>query len=220
MSGPRILVLGDGEYDLGPVLGEALSPRGLFALPRLVHRLLSSPTDMAYVCGRFPDVPPVHGRGAKYARKVRSAIRRARQRQCDVVAIAIDRDRRANATTIVPLREGRDAMAHAGFPPCAVGMAVEAFDAWMIADGKALKAAGGDPTKGHPNPEKLNGKEGTSRHPKDLATEAFGGKAGLARNYAAVAKHVDLALLEKACPEGFAPFAAEVRERIGPVTGS
>ena len=214
MSIRRILVLGDGEYDLGPALGEERSPEGLFALPRLVHRLLRNPREVAYTCQRFPSIPAVHGRGHKYARKAQSAIRQAHQGQYHAVTIVIDRDRRSNAKTIVPLREGRDAMAPMSFPPCAVGMAVEAFDAWMISDGKAVKAAKGEPTKSHPAPEKLDGKEGTGRHPKDVAAQVFSGKASLTASYAAVAEHVDLELLARACPLGFAPFAQEVRERI------
>ena len=33
--------------------------------------------------------------------------------------------------------------------------------------------------------------------------------------YAIIAEKVDLELLVRACPEGFAPFAEEVRQRIG-----
>ena len=217
MTVRRILVLGDGEYDLGPALGKESGPEGLFALPRLVHRLLGDPRDVAYTCQRFPTIPPVHGRGAKYTRKAQSAIRQAAQQRYHAITIVIDRDRKRDAKTIVPLRQGRDALEHTAFPPCAVGMAVEAFDAWMIADGKAIKAAGGDPTRGHPAPENLDGNEGTGGHPKDVAAQVFSGKGGLAANYAAVAEHADLALLARACPQGFEPFAEEIRERIAPV---
>ncbi len=98
-------------------------------------------------------------------------------------------------------------------------MAVEAFDAWMIADGNAVSAAGGDGSRSHPDPEKLSGKEGTGSHPKDRAAEIFGGHAKLTEAYMAVADNVDLEVLAKACPRGFEPFAEDVREKIRPAVG-
>lgn len=217
MSTCRVVVYGDGAYDLGPDLGEDVPARRAYALPRLIHRLLREPPAVTYTAKRFPRIPPVHGRGHKYARKAMSAIRQARQGGYQAAAIVIDRDRQRTSRKLVPLRAGRDQLEHQGFPPCAVGMAVEAFDAWMIADGSAVRAADGDPAQSHPSPEALSGKEGTGGHPKDLAIRAFGGKRELAANYAEIARHVDLALLERACPQGFAPFAEEVRGRVGPV---
>ncbi|MCK4623701.1 MAG: hypothetical protein KAV00_00180 [Phycisphaerae bacterium] len=84
----------------------------------------------------------------------------------------------------------------------------------MIADGKATKKAGG--AGNHKNPESLNGKEGTGKHPKDIAANIFGEKRGLSKKYALVAENVDLPFLEKACPKGFKPFAEEVRDKISP----
>ncbi len=217
MTTCRIAVYGDGRHELGRDLGRELSPDSLPALPELVHRLLRSPSHLTYTPKSFPAVPPVHGRGQKYARKAQQAIREAGRLQFAAVAILIDRDRQPDAKRIAPLRDGRDAMMYGGFPPCAVGMAVETFDAWMIADGKAAEAAGGDPAKSHPSPESLDGREGSGRHPKDVAAEVFGSAKGFGGKYAVAAASVDLRGLEKACPKGFKPFADEVRERIGPV---
>lgn len=215
MSGRGIAVFGEGRHDIGNALGKALSPEELPALPELVHRLLGTPQHLAYTCLKFKDVRAVHGRGHKFAKKVVRAIRQAKRELFEAAAIVIDRDRKPDAERIQALRQGRDKMLHTGYPPCAVGAAVEAFDAWMIVDPKAVGAAGGDAAHCHVEPEKLRGKEGSRRHPKDIAADIFGSKKGLGKRYARVARHVDLPLLEKSCPRGFAPFADEVRERIG-----
>ncbi|HUT01979.1 MAG TPA: hypothetical protein VM031_05965 [Phycisphaerae bacterium] len=217
MSIRRVVVYGDGPYDLGPNLGREVAPDQTYALPRLVHRLLDEPSDTFYAAEIFASVPPVHGRGHKYGRKAQGAIRQARQGRYHAAVIVIDRDRAPGTRKLRPLQEARDQLQHQGFPPCAIGMAVEAFDAWMIADGNAVKAAGGNPAKTHRSPENLDKKEGTGGHPKDLAMQVFGGRDRVAEKYAVVAANADLALLERTCPKGFAPFAEEVREWIGPV---
>jgi hypothetical protein len=223
VSGKSVLVISEGRHEMGAALNVPLNSKALPALPRLVHRLTGCPPDVTYACKSFTDVPHAHGKGHKYAKKAQQAIREAGQGGFDALAIVIDRDRRPDSRTLRPLRQGRDALAQEAFPACAIGTAVETFDAWMIADGKAAKAAGGDPAKTHPNPESLDRKEGTDKHPKDVADAVFDteGGSGLGPMYAVVAEHVDLELLENACPQGFAPFAAEVRERIRPaVAGS
>lgn len=221
MSAVRVLVLGEGPSELGPKLDEALAPGSLPALAQIVHRLGQGGEDVVYFCRLFKPVGHTPGKGHKYARKVKQALREAWEEKFDAVVIVVDRDREPNAERIVPLRQGRDEMAKEPFPRCAVGAAVEAFDAWMIVDGNAVKTCQGDPIKTHLNPESLRGKEGKGpgQHPKEVAASIFGGTSGLADKYAAVAKSVDLDLLERCCPQGFAPFADEVRRRIVPAVG-
>ena len=220
MNAHRVVVFGEGRHELGSVLNKDLHEDSLPALPKLVRRLLDCPRGTTYACRSFAGVAPVHTRGHKFAIKAQQAIRLAKREGYQAAAILIDRDRQPDKKRVVPLRQGRDGMGGGTFPPCAVGQAVEAFDAWMIVDGNAAKAAGGDPEKARPNPESLDGKEGTGRHPKDGAAAVFGSKRGLAGKYAVVARQADLGLLQKSCPKGFGPFAAEVRERIGPVVSS
>ena len=220
MSNQRVVVFGEGQHELGNVLDEVLSEDQLPALPQLIHRLMDNPSSVEYTCRNFKKVLPAHRRGQKFAGKVMRAVRQARRNGFSAVAIVIDRDREPDKGRIGALREGRDAVNGSEYPPCAVGCAVETFDAWMIADGKATGLAGGDSSKSHPEPEKLHGKRDTSRdHPKNRAAEILGVsvKNIPASKYATVALHVDLELLDKACPKGFKPFAAEVRKKILPV---
>ena len=217
MSPRRIAVFGDGPHELGRDLGKDLDATDLPPLPCLVHRIVGEPADVTYACRLFRDVPRAHGRGQKYAKKALQAIRQAASEGFDGVTLVIDRDRKRDSQTVEPIRRERDSLPCAVFPPCAVGQVVETFDAWMIADGKAIAAAGGNTGWSHPSPESLDKKEGTGRHPKDRAADLFGGGGDLGGKYAIVAREVDLDVLEKRCPSGFAPFAREVRERIGPV---
>lgn len=220
----KVLVIGEGPHELGHVFDEPLSLDSLPALPRLIHRLLDEQADVSFVCRQFKpvgqsrvaDIVRDHA-GAKasaLARKVVQAVAEARREGFQAVVILIDRDRWSDKERIAALRSGRDS---SNYSSCAVGTAVEAFDAWMIVDGKAISAAGGDSSKSHTDPEKLDGKESSGRHPKNRAAEIFGTGSGLGVKYAMIAGHVRLDLLGKCCPDGFAPFAQDVRKRILPI---
>ncbi|MFB3894435.1 MAG: DUF4276 family protein [Phycisphaerae bacterium] len=217
MTDRTVVVYGDGKHELGGQLGKALARDELPALPMLVDRLLDAPPSVRYVAFPFAQVPHARGKEHKLAKKVKRAILLAKAQKHAGAVILVDRDRLPDSERIKPLQEGRSALEHdLACPPCAVGMAVEAFDAWMIADGGALGKAGGNAARSHPSPETMDGVEGTGRHPKDRAAEVFGGGQGLGDKYAQVASHVDLGLLAKCCPKGFAPFAEEVTKRILP----
>ena len=218
MTDRRVLIFGEGPHEIGGRMDAELSCEELPALPRLVRRLAGEPKRAGYVCCRFKEVRAVHGKGAnKFAKKVIRAMRQAERGGFHGAVIVIDRDRQPDRERIGALRQGRDVADDAGCPPCAVGTAVETFDAWMIADADGIKTAGGDPTKAPPNPESLDAKAGP-RHPKDVAHDVFGAAegSGLGEKYAHVAREADLTTLERNCPKSFAPFAKEVRERIAP----
>jgi len=194
-----------------------MSPEKLPALPRLVHRLLDEPEGAEYKVGLFRQVAHNRGKGKAPEKKAKAAVLLAKQGGYHAVVIVRDRDRKRTADRLDPIKQKRESVLGSCLPACAIGLAVETFDAWMIADGKAVGAAGGDAARSHPSPESLDQEEGTGGHPKDRAIELFGSSRALTAAYADIAAHVDLDLLEKLCPKGFAPFAEEVRERIGPV---
>ena len=212
----RIAVFGDGEFELGLIGRDYRAGESLPALLCLVHRLLGEPKNVAYRSLLFRQVLEAH-RGLDWYKKAKRAIWQAQREGYHAAVIVVDRDREATQKKNVPLRKARDEMFAAGFPPCATGVAVEAFDAWMIVDGRAVQEAGGDGTNCHGSPEGLDGKEGSGRHPKDWAGKLLGGHAGLGAKYAIIASKVDLELLRECCPKGFAPFAAEVCGRLAPL---
>ncbi len=202
------------------------------ALPRLIYRQLDENPGVEFVCSKLAWIAPIHGKGpaqtvgnyasSKYTKAVIGAIVKAGQSDFSAVVILIDRDRRKTQETILPLKEGRDSLRHLGYPPCAVGCAVETFDAWMICDPKAIETAGGEHNKHHPSPESLQGNAKSDKHPKNVAKKIFGTPrgVGLGQKYAVVAAGVRLDHLKKSCPKGFNPFADEISERITPVISS
>ena len=216
-----VLLIGEGPHEIGHEEDVPLDGANLPSLAVLVRRLLGNAENARFVCRRGSSIRITH-RGkmsGRFGKRVWSAVRYAGRNGFRAVVFVVDRDGLKNTGRLAELKEGRDHHGVEGLP-CAVGTAIEAFDAWMIPDTGAIRAAGGDASGVHPGPESLNGKAGTGRHPKDIANAIFGtkGGTGLGPKYAIVAEHVDLELLQRACPQGFAPFAAEVRERIRPVT--
>jgi len=209
-------VYGDGEYDLGQVGREYLPGDELPALPCLVNRILGHPKDATYTPMFFPKVQAAYGKGSKWGKKAMKAMFEAGESGFTAIVILIDRDGDSDAERVAPIREARNATLGVAVP-CAVGQAVEAFDAWMIVDGNAIRAAGGDAANTHTKPETLAGKEGSGRHPKDWAIRILKGKDELAGKYAVVAAQVDMGLLERCCPDGFRPFAADVKKYLGPL---
>ena len=212
----RVLVYGDGPHELLHEWNELLAHGDLPALACLVDRLIDGRGHIQYEMRLFRQSRHTRGKGLGNEKKTITAMFAAKQLGFDGMVILIDRDRKPRSETSDALVRGRDAVGPAGCP-CAVGAAVEAFDAWMIIDGRAVQQAGGENARCHGDPEKLQGKEGTGQHPKDWAASLFGSKRGLGQKYAIIARHVDLDMLKKRCPEGFEPFAREVEQQIRPL---
>jgi len=206
-----VLLVGEGPHELGRPRGEVGPSDDLPPLATLVSRLLGRQDRPRFLCKPGKDIRNIHrGKmGSRYGKKAYSAIRYAQRKGLHAVVLLMDRDGPANVSRLSDMREGRSQIATSF--PCALGVAVEAFDAWMIADAEAIEAAGGDRSETTATPDSV-------RAPKDLADGIFGTRrgSGLGPKYSIIAEHVDLSLLEKACPEGFGPFADEIRERIAP----
>ncbi|UCE50672.1 MAG: DUF4276 family protein, partial [Phycisphaerales bacterium] len=107
------------------------------------------------------------------------------------------------------VREIREAQDHSllSHLPRAMGVAIRTFDAWMLADEKALTEVLGDNVNRQPDPE-------TIRDPKqrcaDLLTER-GSQMSQSEMYAQVLDTIDIEVLCDRCQRGFKPFAARVR---------
>jgi hypothetical protein len=218
----RVLVLADGAHEIGTE--DADLQDELPALPRLIVSILGDRGGLAFRCRPFKPVAhrslkrsirsEPEARAFGYAKKALQAIEIAKEEGFDALVILIDRDGAPDRERIDALREGREQRVHSPkHPPCAMGAAVEAFDAWMIVDGKAIKHAGGDAAQSYPEAEKLGGRAKTPRHPKERA-KAILGEDGLREKYAQIAAVVDLDLLAECCPQGFAPFREEIAEKL------
>lgn len=204
MGDRSIVVLSEGPHEVGDAEGQ-VGRGALPALPCLVDRLLGEPKDVCYRPRVFRHEAHVRG----YKKKVQAAMRKARNLGAVGVAVVVDRDGRSNRGRLGELQEGRDAMSPALAVPCAVGVAVEAFDAWMIADAGAVeRAVPGAGGQAHPDPESMD-----ARAAREYARQRLG--KGLREKYAAIAGVVDLLALKRKCKEGFLPFADEVEKHLG-----
>jgi len=217
MTVRRVLIACEGNHESGGKFDVALQPEcELPALPRLVHRILSEPSGVEYTCTPFSKVRHVRGKGHKWGKKVKRLILLAKAGEYDAVVVLIDRDRNRNQDRIEPLKQARDEMTTL-FRSCAVGAAVETFDAWMICDENAIENSGGLKSHCHTSPESLSGKEGSGKHPKDRAAQIFGSGKRLAEQYTSIAEHIDIGRLTERCLEGFSPFRKDVETRIAPL---
>ena len=219
-----LLVVGDGEFDVGRPTQDPIpnaDQPALPALPCLVHRLLDSQPNIRFRTEMLRNIRTnqTGGAGPKWGKKVKAAVLRARQSGAKGVAIVADRDG-TGQERLRQMEAARDALDSTAWVPCALGLAIETFDAWMIADAHALREAGAIAAAPHPNPEGLDGREASGRHPKDYAATQFGQQSGLGEKYADIAAALDIAALERACPRGFGAFAREVRQHLQPVVAS
>ncbi len=144
------------------------------------------------------------GKGKAYFKKAVRWMLEARKRGYDAIILLVDRDG-------VPTRctEIADAQNHTAqcLIPRALGVPVEAFDAWMLADEQAISKVLAVTVPKQSDPEKL-------AHPKEhmgkLLAE-LGLHWGGAEMYARIAAELDISHLARRCPEGFAAFAERVR---------
>jgi hypothetical protein len=95
--------------------------------------------------------------------------------------------------------------------PRGMGVAIKTFDAWMLADEKALSDVLGCVIARQPDPE-------TIRDPKQVCANLLADSENpMAQSdmYAKIAHRLDVAVLVSRCPSGFGPFAERVRRVFG-----
>ncbi|MEW6282955.1 MAG: DUF4276 family protein [Candidatus Eremiobacterota bacterium] len=150
-----------------------------------------------------------HGKGL--AGKVRGAVARAEAEGKDGLLLFADRDRDSQRPR--DLEEGRkrarlDSLAIR----CALGCPKETLEAWVLGDGSSLR--GILPSANvHPNPESLNGKPGTARHPKTVFQGLLG--ATPARDvFERAGRAHDLDTLAMSC-QSFKAFLDDLNAEFG-----
>ncbi len=136
-------------------------------------------------------------------------------READAIVAVVDRDGEKNKGKIVELNKGREELQKAN-KPCAVGLAIEEIEAWLLADEKALRTALNDPNiQRQPDPESLKGHKESKVRLQLLIDQNQANQAtpdGLVGLCAEIARASEIKALETRCPDGFKPFAAQVRE--------
>ncbi len=210
----RILVISEGNNELGSSegqrkLGLVEEDRVKGALIRLVERVLSP---------RFPpqsknsiewrDIRKMGGitkndwgtGGAEYQRKAMSWIRKAQNEQFDALVVVVDQDNAPGRRNGLEAAQADNRLTL----PRAIGLAVKSFDAWMLADERAISNAVGRTVQTQKTPEDHDSKaamrmivdERMSVDESDTMTDI----------YQRIAEYADIDTLCKRCPKGFQPF--------------
>lgn len=229
----RILILGEGPTDLGRFDRDGvLEQEGV--VPVLVRRLLLEKDPQLLLEFRVKTLASTmllkkpseklkasrHGFLAKF----RAVIGLPIGRWADAVVAVVDRDEKKHQERLTELNNASEFLQSEG-KMCAVGLAIEEIEAWLLADEIALRSALNDESiQLPPSPENLTSRDDKSeKSPKGLLRSLM--ETALNRQVSrdeylelcsAIAMQIDLSRLEKRCPNGFQPFAAQVRTLLHP----
>lgn len=195
----KVLIVSEGKHELGGGASEG-------ALAILVSRLLSVPARCS--CEKISSSKVrIHrrpGKGGSLCLRALAWCRYARQENFDAVIVLLDQDGDGSRLPEIDTAQRRPTPA----VPRAMGVAVRSFDAWMLADEKALTQVLEKPVQRQPDPE-------TIRDPKQACVKLRDSSGcGLSTTdlYAALARRIDVDQLRERCPNGFATFADRVRK--------
>ncbi len=197
----HVLLVAEGEHERSG------------ALENLVKRLGGG--EAKFTPARVSDdrVHAFHGTGDGHTKRALGWLEWALQENYDALILLIDQDRpeEKRSEQIRKAQEYWDPDEPASNLPRAMGVAIKMFDAWMLADEKALTDVLGCTIARQRNPE-------TIRKPKKVCQNLLdNGVNQMAQRemYAEIALRLNLDILSSRCPSGFRPFA----ERVGRVFG-
>lgn len=220
MARRRFLLVGEGPSDLGRKLW--LDASGVEtelvggAIREFVFRSLEQTYGIPREAVELESIPLKHIRkhSGGYAGKVRAAMVQADTEGFDALVFVMDRDRDAGRPR--ELEKGRDAARLKQVTiPTAIGCCIETVEAWLLADPSAVsEVLGINSSEIPPNPETLDGKEGSGQHPKDVMQRlqhAAPGESNWDEIYQEIAVKADLDRVARHCPRGFKPFLEELK---------
>jgi len=197
----RVLVVSEGEHEQGG------------ALENLLRRLGSGEAQFVSDCVRRDDIHAHHGKGPGYVKRALRWLKEAKRREMDALILLVDQDKPEyrRSEQVREAQEYCNPKVPAFSLPRAMGVAVKMFDAWMLADEKALTDVLGYAVTKQREPETIDKpKKVCERLLEDSANEM-----AQREMYAEVALRLDIALLTSRCPKGFKPFAEHVRRVFG-----
>jgi hypothetical protein len=189
----RVLLISEGPHEGNP---DDERPQ---ALRCLVQRVL--PAEATYTWLNVRDLPhgnPLPGKGGGHFRLALKALRYATREQFQAVILVTDAD--GNRERIAQFQQAQESDRFA--LPRAFGIAVEEFDAWILADHQALSLIFQRSVGMQRSCESI-------RHPKVICRELMknhgwtGSQSGL---YEAVCRCAAFQVVADRCPLGFAPF--------------
>ena len=189
----RVLVVSEGDHDIGK--------RGLEgALPLLVKRILPSVTSTDVRKTR-DHTRRFHGKGNKWLKLVWVWLIEAQDGGFDALVFVVDQDR--DRSRKAHLDQAQDDETYA--MPRAIGLAIETFDAWMLADETALSQVLDRTIQKQASPESMRYPK---KHSEQFAREASLGASEL---YAQIAETSRIEQLVRECPRGFGVFHARLK---------
>ncbi|HIJ54151.1 MAG TPA: DUF4276 family protein [Planctomycetes bacterium] len=149
------------------------------------------------------DIPRVH-KGKGYFKKALRWVLKAENNGYDALIFLIDEDGIKKR-----VQEIREAQNHnlLSCLPRAMGVAIRTFDAWMLADEKALTEVLGYNVNRPPNPEAIP-------NPKEVCSDFLAvsdTRISQSEMYARVSHEINIDILCDRCQSGFRPFAMRVR---------
>ena len=187
----KVLVVSEGKHELSG------------ALENLLKRLGGISASLEFDRVSNNTIHAVHGKGQGYFKRAVRWLKEAEDRGANALILLIDEDGRSER-----IREIRDAQDyHQSQLARAMGVAIRMFDAWMLADEKALTEVLGCNVNRQPAPE-------TIRDPKETCRDLLANsdrEISQSKMYAEVSVKMNIDTLCHRCPSGFSPFAARVR---------
>ena len=144
-----------------------------------------------------------HGKGKGYLKRASRWLKEAEKKGADALILLIDED--GKRERIDQIQEAQDSLL-SQFPR-AMGVAIRMFDAWMLADEKALTEVLDYKINRQSNPE-------TIRNPKQVCAKLLeDSQIQISQRvmYARVSSKINIDILCDRCQSGFKPFATYVR---------
>ena len=200
----RVLVVSEGEHEQGG------------ALENLLRRLGGKEAKFVFDCVRRDDIHAHHGKGPGYIKRALRWLKEAKRREMDALILLVDQDHPEyrRSEQVREAQEYCNPKVPAFNLPRAMGVAIKMFDAWMLADEKALTQVLGCAVARQRDPETIGKPKKVCERLLESGTNAMAQR----EMYAEVALRLDLDILTSRCPKGFRPFAEYVRQIFGQET--
>jgi hypothetical protein len=195
----RVLVVSEGKHEQAG------------ALESLLKRLSGDDANVTFEHDRMSNnaVHAWHGTGPGHFKRAIGCLLRAERIGVDAMILLIDDDGNKRERRSQQIADAQDSSLSS--LSRAMGVAIRTFDAWMLADEKALTEVLGCTVMKQTDPEAI-------RDPKAVCAELLAnGQNQMAQSemYANVAGRLDIAVLASRCPCGFKPFAERVERLFG-----
>jgi hypothetical protein len=186
-----VLVVAEGKHELSGALENLLKRLGgdnaVFEFDRVSNK----------------NIHAFHGKGKRYFKRAFRWLKEAEKKGADALILLIDED--GIRERIGQIQEAQDSLLSQ--LPRAMGVAIRMFDAWMLADEKALTEVLGNNVNRQTNPETIG-------NPKQVCAKLLADsqiQISQSEMYASVSSRINIEILCDRCKSGFKPFATYVR---------